>query len=95
MAKSLFSEEYQTFLQVLVSERKSTGLKQGDVARKLNRPQSYLSKTEHGERRLDVVEFIALCRAMDADPLEVMAKVVEAIPQPRKRRRPKGTAAKK
>ncbi len=95
MAKSIFSEEYRTFLRVLVSERKSMGLKQGDVARKLHRPQSYLSKTEHGERRLDVVEFIALCRAMGTNPLKVMAKVVEAIPEPTKRRRRKSTAAKK
>ena len=81
MPKSIYSWEYRAFLDVLVKERKSRGLQQGDVARRLKRPQSYLSKTEHGERRLDVVEFVALCRAMGADPLEVMAKVLEALPQ--------------
>ena len=53
--------------------------------RRLARPQSYLSKIEHGERRLDVGEYIALCRAMGADPVEIMAKVVAALPKATKR----------
>jgi transcriptional regulator with XRE-family HTH domain len=38
------------------------------VAAKLKRPQSFVSKYESGERSLDVVEFIAVCRALKVAP---------------------------
>lgn len=44
------------------------GLTQQQVADKLKRPQSYVAKIEGRERRLDVIEFVHLCRAMEADP---------------------------
>ncbi|MBQ2760644.1 MAG: helix-turn-helix transcriptional regulator [Mailhella sp.] len=40
-------------------------------------PQSYVSKYESGERRLDVVEFIAVATALGEDPLELLRQVIE------------------
>ena len=94
MAKSVFTDEYKIVLQVLIEERENAGLKQGDVTRTLGRPQSYLSKIEHAGRRLDVAEYIALCRAIGVDPVEVMAKVMAALPRPKKRRGRGGTRSK-
>lgn len=57
--------EYQRFLERLRAAREAAGLTQVEVARRLGRPQSYVSKSESGERRLDVVElaeFAALYR---------------------------------
>ena len=51
--------------------RLEAGMTQQSVAAKLGRPQSFVAKIESGERRLDVVEFVAFCRALDRVPLQV------------------------
>jgi ribosome-binding protein aMBF1 (putative translation factor) len=60
--KSLFSKEYDQFLRALRKARIEAGLTQAEVAKRLNRPQSFVSKCESGERRVDVVEASALCK---------------------------------
>lgn len=54
--------QYQRFLEQLRAARKAAGLTQADVARRLGRPQSFVSKCESGERRVDVVELAAFAR---------------------------------
>lgn len=54
--KTIHSEEYKAILKRLKQARKKIGLKQVDLAKKLGKPQSFVSKIENGERRLDVVE---------------------------------------
>ncbi len=56
MSKSIYSKDYQYLLIKLKEARKLSGLKQIDVAKKIGKHQSYISKTESGERRLDVTE---------------------------------------
>lgn len=56
MADSIRTNEYKTLLSKLKDARIKAGLSQQEVAEKLNKPQSYMSKVESGERRLDVVE---------------------------------------
>jgi len=60
MANPARSPEYQKFLERLRAAREQSGLLQSDVAAKLNKPQSYVSKCESGERRMDVVELAAI-----------------------------------
>ena len=48
------------------------GLTQRDLAEKLGKPHSYVHKSEIGERRLDVLEFVAFCRALGKDPAELI-----------------------
>jgi len=60
--KSLYSTEYERFLQSLRRAREEAGLTQNEAARRLHRPQSFVSKCESGERRVDVVELIQFCR---------------------------------
>ena len=52
----IYSVRYQAFLQRLREAREQAGLTQVEVAKKLNQPQSYISRCESGERRVDVVE---------------------------------------
>jgi transcriptional regulator with XRE-family HTH domain len=52
----LFDEDYRKFLERFKKARKDSGLNLKQVAKKLKRPQSYVSKCEKGERRVDVVE---------------------------------------
>lgn len=56
MTKSIRTKEYAYFVERLKSAREEMGLTQVEVAKKLKRPQSYISKCEAGEQRIDVVE---------------------------------------
>ncbi len=60
--KSLHSEAYRRFLELLKRARREAGLTQVDVAQRLGRPQSYVSKCESGERRVDVIELAEFAR---------------------------------
>lgn len=60
MPNPLHSPEYAIFRRLLVQARLNAGLTQVEVAAKLRKPQSFVSKLERGERRLDVPEFVQL-----------------------------------
>lgn len=57
----------------------AAGLTQAQVADRLGRPQSYVSKWENAERHLDVTDFLALCGALEISAVEVVT-AVQAIP---------------
>ena len=73
--KSVFTKEYAVFLEVLVAARLSQGLTQAAVAERLKKPQSFVSKCESGERRVDIVEFFAICTALDKDPAALLKEM--------------------
>ncbi|GAX43162.1 helix-turn-helix domain-containing protein [Tolypothrix sp. NIES-4075] len=75
MAKSIFTEEYALFLRHLRNSRKNAGLTQEQVANRLNQTQSFVSKCERGERRIDVVEIRAFCCAMEISFSEFMRQL--------------------
>ncbi len=60
----------------MIAARKRAGLTQQQLAKRLKRPQSFVAKYEGGERRLDVVEFITIARAIGADPLRILKSLV-------------------
>jgi transcriptional regulator with XRE-family HTH domain len=66
-------------MQSLKTARQRAGLSQAKVAKRLRRPQTYVSKYELGERRLDVVEFVAAAIAIGADPLPIIAGVIKQL----------------
>lgn len=67
MPKSVYSPQYERFRELLIRARKDTELTQQELAARLGRPQSYVSKYENGERRLDLIEFLELSRALKID----------------------------
>lgn len=73
--KSVFTDEYGAFLHALISARKAAKLTQAALARRLSKPQSFVSKYERRERRLDVAEFLIVARALDADPCRIIRKI--------------------
>jgi transcriptional regulator with XRE-family HTH domain len=73
--KSSFSSEYKVFCKLLREARAEAGLTQFDVAKRLHRPQSYVSKYESGERRLDVIEFLRVAKALSVTPDAVLKKL--------------------
>jgi len=60
--KSVFTKEYTKFVGVLIEARRTAGLTQQELALKLKRPQSFVSKYERGERRPDVIEFLQVAK---------------------------------
>jgi transcriptional regulator with XRE-family HTH domain len=62
---------------VLVEARKGAGISQQELARRLKRSQSFIAKIEVGERRIDVVEFIEVARALGREPTELLARALE------------------
>ena len=70
--KSVHSAEQAAFCELMKKARKKAGLTQHDVAERLKKPQSFVAKYEGGERRLDVVEFLTISRAIGADPLRIL-----------------------
>ncbi|MDP4027166.1 helix-turn-helix transcriptional regulator [Methylobacterium sp. NEAU 140] len=64
---SLFPDAYRRALSLLIEARRAAGVTQVELAGRLGRPQSFVSKYEQGERRLDFVEFAMICRMLNAD----------------------------
>lgn len=58
---------YEKFQNALIYARQASKLTQADVASKLNKPQSFVSKYESGERRLDLVETIDILEVLSVD----------------------------
>lgn len=79
MEKSIFTEEYVLFLECLRAARKEAGLTQEKVAERLHQTQSFVSKCERGERRIDVVELRAFCLAIEISFIEFVQRIEIAI----------------
>ena len=73
--KSIYTREYSAFVETLIAARLSRGLTQAAVAERLNKPQSFVSKYESGERRVDIVEFFAICKALEKDPAVLLKEM--------------------
>jgi transcriptional regulator with XRE-family HTH domain len=68
LGKSVHSAGQVAFCELMIRARKNADLTQHELAKRLRRPQSFVAKYEGGERRVDVVEFIEICKAIEADP---------------------------
>lgn len=83
MASSIFTEQYGRFRELLVQYRQLRTITQAQLAESLNRPQSFVSKYESGERRLDLVEFLEIAAALQFDPCELIRTILsETLPEP-------------
>ena len=74
MQKSLSSSKQKFFLKLLRQVREEADLRQIDVAERLDQPQSFVSKYESGERRLDLLELELVCAACDIDVIEFVRR---------------------
>jgi transcriptional regulator with XRE-family HTH domain len=77
--KSVHSAGQAAFCDLMIRARKTAGLTQHQLAKRLRRPQSFVAKYEGGERRVDVVEFVTVCQAIGADPTKIVKALAKAM----------------
>jgi transcriptional regulator with XRE-family HTH domain len=70
-------QKYETFRVELKKARLEAEALQVDLAKNLRKPQSYISKVESGERNLDLIEFLAYCKALGLNPQAFIKKLLE------------------
>jgi transcriptional regulator with XRE-family HTH domain len=81
MQKSLKSPEYARLIAILVAVRKKADVRQQALAKRLVKPQSFVAKYEGGERRIDLIEFVAIVRALGGDPVRLFREFVAGEPK--------------
>ena len=64
---------------MLIALRQQAGMTQRDLAEKIGRDQNFIWRIENGERRLDVVEFFRVCKALGADALKIHKELIAAF----------------
>jgi transcriptional regulator with XRE-family HTH domain len=67
---------HRKVMAVLTEVRTRAGVTQRELARRLARAHSYVSRIEKGDRRLDVPEMIQWCEVLGADPVDVLKRIV-------------------
>ncbi len=79
MKKTLYTKNYQVLLELLYKMRVSSNLRQIDLAEKLGTPQSFISKIESGERRVDLIELSEICRILNISIVDFVKELEKKI----------------
>jgi transcriptional regulator with XRE-family HTH domain len=80
-AKWVQPEQYAIVSAALAAARQRAKMTQVELARRLGKPQSVVSAYEAGHRRLDLVEFMLIVRALGADPVAIFAEIARSLPE--------------
>lgn len=80
MSKSAFTDAHRILVNAIAQMREEHGLQQVELAARLGKNQSYISRIEGGQRRVDVVEFYAIARAIGIDPIDWFNAIVKNFP---------------
>ena len=78
MAKTLGSPRQKALIEYIVSRREVSGLTQAEVAKRLGEYQSFVARLESGQRRVDVVEFLAVSEVLKFDPAKAIRNISKA-----------------
>lgn len=65
---------------MLIEARTRAGVTQVELAARLGRPQPFISFVERGERRVDVIEFYAIMKALGTDPEDKFRELIAKLP---------------
>jgi transcriptional regulator with XRE-family HTH domain len=79
LSKSLYTPEWESLCAILRQLRERKSVTQVDLSERLQQPQSFVSKIESGQRKLDLRQFVLYVRALDADPTKVFRDFVRAF----------------
>ncbi len=81
--KSIYTPGYERIRKMLREMRYAAGLSQEALAKRLGREQIYVSRCESGERRVDLLEWLELNLACQADPCTFIREIVPLVELPR------------
>jgi len=79
MEKSIYTKQLNQALALLKNLRQNAKLTQKDLALKLDKPQSFVSKYESGERRIDIIELMTICNALGIQISEYISKLEKVL----------------
>ena len=79
MPKTIFGGDHQKLVEVLIEARKHAGLTQTELADLLGKDQKFISLIERGQRRVDVIEFVDLARALGRPPNDLFLSVLRKM----------------
>jgi transcriptional regulator with XRE-family HTH domain len=79
MPKTIFTDANLIVVGALKDERLRAGMKQQELAKKIGKDQSWVSLVEGSQRRVDVVEFIQIARALNADPNDLLRQIIDRL----------------
>lgn len=75
------SPDYRSVIQAVQAARSEKGLTQTALAERLGKGRSFINKIENLERRLDILEFIAIAQALDIEPRDLIDRLVAVLPR--------------
>jgi DNA-binding XRE family transcriptional regulator len=75
--RSIFTDDYKNLIGLLTDARKKAGVTQAELAGRLSQTQSYVSKYENSERRLDFAEVMEIARALNVRASELIYQIEE------------------
>ena len=82
MEKSIYTREYQVLLRILREDRERAGVTQVELARRLGQTQSYVSKIELGDRRLDLVQLRTILTVLGVGLKDFVVRYEKALAGP-------------
>ena len=85
----MFTAAADVLANGITALRRDAGMTQRQLAKAVGREQSYIGRLETGQRRVDLVEWVVICRACGADPerevMRLVRKISGVVPAPRRR----------
>lgn len=79
MQKSIYSDEYKVLRGWLARKRREKMITQRQLAELLDVSYPVIAKIEMGDRKLEIIEYLSICRILDADPYEGLRIIEEAV----------------
>ena len=83
MEKTIYTAEYAELLRLLRETREKAGITQTDMATRLGRSQSFVTKYERGDRRLDVIQLRTICQVLGTDLPSFVAELERRLAKQR------------
>lgn len=74
--KSLYSQRQERLRTILRESRLAAGVTQQELCKRLKRNRNFVSAVEIGTQRLDAVEFIEYCEALEVDPRKLLGRLL-------------------
>ena len=75
MVKTIYESEYAAMLVMLRDRRLNAGMTQRELAQRMGVSRLFVGRCERGDRRIDIIEFLAFCRALDLNPKALIAEL--------------------